>query len=511
MPGERLPMRKLIDVLRLHAEGLSKRKIAASLSIGATSAGDCVRRAKRAGLSWPLPENLDDDALERLLYPPKTPMAGEVRPQPDWAAVHRELRRPGVTLQLLWEEYRSTCPEGYGYSRYCDLMRAWEGRLSPTMRQHHVAGERMFVDYAGKTLELIEPTTGELRVCQLFVAVLGASSYTYAEATFTQSLVDWIGSHVRAFSFFSGVPSQTVSDNLKSGVIKACFYEPSVNRTYADMAAYYSTAIVPARPKKPRDKAKAEVGVQVATRWITAKLRNRRFFSLTELNSAIRELVTHLNDRVTRHLGASRRSLFDEIERPALKELPVEPYVYAEWKQCRVGIDYHVEVDKYYYSVPFRLLREVVWARATARTVEVFHRGKRVAAHMRSSSTKKHVTVRDHMPSSHQRYADWTPERIKQQATQIGHNTAALVEAIMRERAHPEQGFRACIGIMRLVKSYGCERVEAGCGRALAIGARSYTSVKSILKNNLDGKRPAATADEPVIEHGNIRGPGYFH
>jgi len=511
MPGERLPMRKIIDVLRLHAEGLSKRKIAASLSIGATSAGDCVRRAKRAGLSWPLPEGLDEDALERLLYPTNTTTPGEVRPQPDWAAVHRELRRPGVTLQLLWEEYRSTYPEGYGYSRYCDLMRAWEGRLSPTMRQLHVAGERMFVDYAGKTLELIEPATGELRVCQLFVAVLGASNYTYAEATFTQSLVDWIGSHVRAFSFFSGVASLTVSDNLKSGVIKACFYEPSVNRTYADMAAHYGTAIVPARPRKPRDKAKVEVGVQVATRWITAKLRNRRFFSLTELNGAIRELLTPLNERVTRHLGASRRSLFEEIERPALKKLPVEPYVYAEWTKCKVGIDYHVEVDKYYYSVPFKLLREVVWARATARTVEVFHRGKRVAAHMRSSSTKKHITVRDHMPSSHQRYADWTPERIKQQATHIGRNTAALVETIMRERTHPEQGFRACVGIMRLVKSCGCERVEAACGRALEIGARSYTSVKSILKNNLDRKQPAAVADEPVIEHDNIRGPGYFH
>jgi transposase len=510
MPGERLPMRKIIDVLRLHAEGLSKRKIAESLTIGATSAGDCVRRAKRAGLSWPLPENLDEDALERLLYPPPTATAAHLRPQPDWAAVHRELRRPGVTLQLLWEEYRSTYPEGYAYSRYCDLFRVWAGRLSPTMRQVHVAGERMFVDYAGKTLGLIEPTTGEVRVCQLFVAVLGASSYTYAEATFTQSLVDWIGSHVRAFAFFSGVAYQTVSDNLKSGVTKACFYEPSVNRTYADMAAHYGTAIVPARPKKPRDKAKAEVGVQVATRWIIAKLRNRRFFSLTELNSAIRELVMDLNDRVTRHLGASRRSLFDEIERPALKKLPVEPYVYAEWKECRVGIDYHVEVDKYYYSVPFKLLREVVWARSTARTVEVFHRGKRVAAHMRSS-TKKHITVRDHMPSSHQRYVDWTPERIKRQAGEIGSNTAAFVEIIMRERTHPEQGFRASIGIMQLVKSYGRERVEAACARALEIGARSYTSVKSILKNNLDAKRPASAADGPAIEHNNIRGPGYFH
>jgi transposase len=511
MPGERLPMRKIIDVLRLHAEGLSKRKIAASLSIGATSAGECVRRATRAGLSWPLPENLDEDALERLLYPPPTAAAADTRPQPDWAAVHRELRRPGVTLQLLWEEYRSTYPEGYGYSRYCDFFRAWEGRLSPTMRQLHAAGERMFVDYAGKTLEVIDGTTGEVRVCQLFVAALGASSYTYAEATFTQSLVDWIGSHVRAFSFFTGVASLTVSDNLKSGVTKACFYEPAVNRTYADMAAHYGTAIVPARPKKPRDKAKVEVGVQVATRWITAKLRNRRFFSLTELNSAILELVMHLNNRVTRHLGASRRLLFDEIERAALKRLPVEPYVYAEWKEVRVGIDYHIEVDRHYYSVPFRLLREVVWARFTARTVEAFHRGKRVAVHMRSSAPRKHTTVREHMPSSHQRYADWTPERIKRQAAEIGRNTAALVEIIMRERTHPEQGFRACMGITKLVKSYSSERVEAACERALQIGARSFTSVKSILKNNLETKRPKAATDVSAITHNNIRGPGYFH
>ena len=399
MPGQRLPMRKIRDVLRLRAGGMSKRKIAASLSIGATAAGDCVRRARRAGLSWPLPENLSDEALERLLYPPPLVTAKDRRAQPDWAAIHRELRRPGVTLQLLWEEHRGVHPDGYGYSRYCELYRAWEGRLSPTMRQLHVAGERMFVDYAGTTLEVVDGTTGEVRVCQLFVAVLGASNYTYAEATFTQRLVDWIGSHVRAFAFFDGVTAQIVSDNLRSGVTKACFYEPAVNRTYAEMAHHYGTAVVPARPRRPKDKSKVEVAVQVATRWIIAKLRNRRFFSLVELNAAIRELVTQLNDRVTRHLGTSRRALFDEIERPALKKLPVEPYLYAEWKECRVGLDYHVEVERHYYSVPHTLLRETVWARITARTIEVFHRGNRVAAHMRSSSDRRHTTVREHMPS----------------------------------------------------------------------------------------------------------------
>ena len=379
------------------------------------------------------------------------------------------------------------------------------------MRQLHVAGERTFVDYGGTTLEVIDGTTGEVRECQLFVAVLGASSYTYAEATFSQRLVDWIGSHVRAFAFFGGVTAQTVSDNLKSGVSKACFYEPAVNRTYAEMAAHYGTAIVPARPGKPRDKAKVEVAVQVATRWIVAKLRNRRFFSLTELNAAIRELTTQLNARVTRHLGTSRRALFDEVERPALKPLPVEPYVYAEWKQCKVALDYHVEVAHHYYSVPHTLLRETVWVRVAAQTVEVFHRGNRVAVHLRASSDRRHTTIREHMPSSHRRYADWTPERIRRQAGEIGRNTAALVEIIMRERPHPEQGFRASVGIIRLAKSYGRERLEAACGRALEIGARSYTSVNSILKSNLDAKRPAVATDGPSIVHSNIRGPGYFH
>jgi transposase len=369
----------------------------------------------------------------------------------------------------------------------------------------------MFVDYAGTTLEVTDGTTGEVRVCQLFVAVLGASSYTYAEATFTQRLVDWIGSHVQAFAFFGGVTAQLVSDNLRSGITKACFYEPAVNRTYAEMAAHYGTAVIPARPRKPRDKAKVEVGVQVVTRWIIAKLRHQRFFSLAEINAAIRDLVAQLNDRVTRHLGRSRRALFDDIERPALKPLPVEPYVYAEWKQCKVSFDYHIEVERHYYSVPHTLLRESVWVRITARTVEVFHRGNRVAAHLRSSSERRHTTVREHMPSSHRRYADWTAERITREAREIGRNTAALIAIIMRERAHPEQGFRAAVGIIRLTRSFGSERVDAACERALAIGARSFTSVHSILKNNLDAKRPAPAADGPVIAHSNIRGPRYFH
>ena len=510
MPGQRLPMRKIRDVLRLRASGLSKRKIAGSLGMGATAAGDCIRRARRAGLSWPLPEDLSDDALEQRLYPPADNPAKEKRPQPDWRIVHRELRRKGVTLLLLWEEYRGVHPDGYGYARYCGLYRSWCGRISPSMRQVHIAGERVFVDYAGTTLEVVDPTTGNKQKAQLFVAVMGASNFTYAEATWTQSLMDWIGSHVRSFTFFGGVTAQTVSDNIKTGITKACFYEPAVNRTYAEMAAHYRTAVVPARPKKPKDKAKVEVGVQVATRWIIAKLRNRTFFSLTELNDAIRELVEQLNDRVTRHLGTSRRALFEELDRPALKGLPAEPYVYAQWKECRLGIDYHIEIDKHYYSVPYTLIREKLWVRFTEHTVEAYHRGKRVAAHVRSSLKGRHTTVNEHRPSNHQHYVGWTMERIKRKAAEIGCKTAALVDIIIRERPHPEQGFRSSIGIIRLAKSYGHDRLEHACARALEIGAPSYTSVKSILKKNLDRKRPESPTDGPEIVHDNIRGPDYF-
>jgi transposase len=510
MPQERLPVRKIREVLRLKADGFSKRRIAASLGISATAAMECVERARRAGLTWPLPEDLSDDVLEQRLYPPPT-VKDEQRPLPNWAEIHRELKRPGVTLQLLWQEYREQHSSGYAYSRFCDLHRAWEKYVSPTMRQTHIAGERMFVDYSGTKLQLMERTTGEILTAELFVAVLGASNFTYAEATWTQSLPDWISSHIRAFNYFRGVTKMIVSDNLKSGITKACFYEPNVNRTYQEMADHYDTAIVPARPNKPKDKAKVEVGVQVALRWVIAKLRKRTFFTLAEANAAIRDCVEQINDRVTRHLGASRRSLFDEIERSALKPLPATEYSFAYWKQCRAGIDYHVEIDKHYYSVPYTLVRQELWTRYTASTVEVFHRGTRVAVHRRGPPNRGHTTLPEHMPSSHRRYADWTVGRIKSEAAEIGPNTIALVEIILREKRHPEQGFRSCRGIVKLVGRFPRERVEAACERALAVGTRSFSSVKSILDTKLDRKRPEKAAEGPAIVHDNIRGPTFYH
>ena len=396
------------------------------------------------GITWPVPPELDDAALERRLFTPPFAAGEPVRPQPDWPRLHAELRRPGVILLLVWEEYRAGRPEGYGYSRFCDLYAAWRGRLSPTMsgeplgstRQTHPAGERLFVDYAGQTVEVIDGATGEVRRAQIFVAALSASNLTYAEARWTQALPDWIGCHVGAFASFGGVARQIVCDNLKAGVTAACRYEPGISRAYQDMAAHYGAAVLPARVRRPRDKAKVEVAVPppaspppaasqsdrqeaIVQRWVLARLRHRRFFSLAELNGAIRELIADLNDRPMRHLGVSRRVLFEALERPVLLPLPAEPYAYADWRRCRAGLDYHVEVYGHFYSVPYRLVREAIEARVTDRTVELFHRGTRVASHVRSPRQHRHTTTPEHMPSAHRRHAEWTPTRLLREAAAV--------------------------------------------------------------------------------------------
>jgi transposase len=508
---KRLPMRKIREALRLRSDGFSGRRVAQSLSVGRATISEYFRRADVEGLSWPLPNDLSDADLEQRLFPYSPGEARGSVPQPDWAYVHAELRRKGVTLSLLWEEYRGVHPDGYGYSRYCELYTRLEGKLSPVMRQRHPAGERLFVDYAGHTVDVVCPKTGEVRTAQIFVATLGASSYTYVEASWTQSLPDWISSHVRALEFFGGVPAQLVPDNLKAGVTKACFYDPAINRTYGDMANHYDTAIIPARPHKPKDKAKVEGAVLLAERWILARLRNQRFFGLDEVNAAIRPLLEQLNGKVSRHLGASRRELFELLDRPALKPLPVASYVYAEWKQCRAGLDYHVDIGRHYYSVPHQLLKQKLWARITARTVEVYFKGQRVASHARTSGNHQHSTIRDHMPAHHRFREDWTPERIRGQAVRLGPNVEMFVDVIMRKKRHPEQAYRSCLGVIKLAKAFGSDRLDAACARALEINAHSYTSLHSILKNGLDRPRRETTTDGPAITHPNIRGADYFH
>lgn len=508
-------MRKIKEVLRLiYEQRLSARQVARAAGLSRSTVAAYRQRFEHTGLSWPAADGIDDATLERRLFPEAPTVPASERGQPDWAQVQRELRRKGVTLMLLWQEYKATEDAGYQYSWFCQHYRAWCGQLDRVMRQEHLAGEKLFIDYAGHTAEVIDRSTGEIRSAQIFVAVMGASNYTYAEATWSQQLSDWIGSHVRAFSFLGGVPEIVVPDNLKSGVHRADRYDPDLNPTYQDLARHYGVAVIPARSRKPRDKAKAEVGVQVVERWILARLRNRQFFSLGELNAAIAQLLVELNNRPFKKLPGSRQSQFEAIDLPALKSLPAQAYEYAEWKKVRVHIDYHVELDGHYYSVPYQLGKQQLDARLTRNTMECYHHSQRVASHARSYLKGRHTTVPEHMPKAHREYAEWTPQRLLAWASKSGPATAAVIEQIMAQRLHPQQGFRSALGTMRLGKQYGDERLEAACARAQQIGAFSRKSIESILRNGLDRQQlliPVHDNHTPIDDHEHLRGADYYN
>jgi transposase len=509
--NKRLSMRKIQEVLRLHYEGgRSNREIAHAVRISPTTVADYLRRARLAGLTWPLAEGLTEAAVNVALFPP-LPSSQIKRPEPDWAKVHRELGRPGVTLDLLWQEYRACHPEGYQYSAFCLHYRAFAQTLPVTLRQSHAPGERLFVDYSGQTVTVIDPTTGEARQAQIFVAVLGASNYTFVEATWTQGLADWISSHVRCFEFLGGVPELLVPDNLKSGIKQASFYEPDLNPSYQEMATHYGVAVLPARVRKPRDKAKVESGVLVAQRWILARLRDQRFFRLEEVNQAIQPLLAVLNHRPFKRLPGSRHRVFETVDRPALKPLPVTRHEFAEWKRAQVGIDYHVEWDRHYYSVPYRYARQSVDVRSTATTVEIFRQGKRVASHPRSPLPGRHTTIEAHLAPAHQAVMGWNAPRFLDWAARVGPHTQTVIEHVLQSRAHPQQGYRSALGILRLAKAYGQDRLEAACQRAVRIQAVTYRSIASILKHGLDRQTATPVQASLPMDHANVRGPDYYH
>lgn len=511
MANTRLSVRKIREILRVcWGSGLSIRQASASCGVGRSTVREYLDRAEKAGLSWPLPDELDDASLENRLFPSTIPLAVQQRNMPPFDYLRTELARKHVTLQLLWDEYRQNNPDGYQYSQFCLRYRAWVKTLDVSLRQTYKAGEKLFVDFAGDTIPIHDPETGVVTPAYLFVATLGASNYTYAEAVLHQDLPSWINLHVHAYEFFGSVPQITIPDNTRTGVTHPCRYEPDLNPTYQDMARHYNTAIIPARVKKPKDKAKVEAAVLIAERWIIAALRNHTFFSIAELNRAIREKLEDYNTRTLQKLKVSRRHLFETVDRPAMTPLPERRYEYAEWAQRRVNIDYHVEVDHHYYSVPYQMKGAVVDARITLTTVEFFFKGTRVASHPRSSLPGRHTTLAAHMPEAHKRYLEWTPSRIVRWAETTGPATGILVKEIMDRRPHPEQGFRSCLGIMRLGRRYGQERLEAACARALFMTAYSYKSVESILKNNLDGKDLPESITGRSITHENIRGNSYY-
>ena len=511
-------MRKTREILRQKLLlRQTHRAIAASVSVSSGGVAKAVARATTAGLtSWEQVEALSEEDLDRHMYgPPLCERTGGERPEPDCEWIHRERRRPGVTLDLLHHEYLGKHPHGLQYTAFCERYTTWLKRRGLVMRQVHTAGEKMFVDYSGKRPEVMDPTTGEFTKVELFVAVLGASNYTYAEATASQQGPDWISSHVRALEFFGGAPRAIVCDQLKSGVSRSCRYEPDVQRTYEDLANHYETTVLPARPRRPKDKAKVEGAVLIVQRWVLARIRDEVFSSLAALNERIAELMVDLNQRQMRRYGRSRRALFEELEKETLTPLPSTRFEYASWKKARVSIDYHVTFDEHLYSVPSKHVHEQVWVRATGSTIEILLNTRRIALHPRSRRRGGCTTTVEHMPSAHREHAEWTPSRILAWAEKTGPAALLLCSALLNERRHPEQGFRSCLGILRLSTKYGQDRLNAACARAHAAGARSYRSVDSILKAGLDRvphEAPQQHDGEPrsPVTHENVRGPGYY-
>jgi transposase len=506
-------MRKVLEVLRLaHEHGRSQREIATSLALSQSTVNDYLRRFETSGLTWPLPPEIDEATLDTRLFARPTVPATSTRPAPEWPTVHRELRRTGVTLHLLWLEYKQATPDGWQYTQFCHHYHTWATGLDPVLRQAHKAGERTFVDYAGPTIDVVDVATGEVRDAQVFIGALGASSYFYAEATWTQTLPDWIGSHVRMLEDFGGTTALLVPDNLRTGVTHASFYEPELNPTYQDFATHYGTAILPTRVARPRDKAKVESAVQVVERLILAPLRNHRFTSLAELNAEITHLRHVINDRPFQKLAGTRRQLFETLDRPALRPLPPTRYELAEWRTAKVNIDYHISVDGHLYSVPYALVRATVRVRLTTTMVEVLHQGTRVAAHVRSVVKGRFTTEPAHRPKSHQAHLEWTPSRLIRWGSETGPATGQVIEHILKNKPHPEQGYRACLGLMSLRRRYESARLEAACARACTTGAISYRSVKSILTAGLD-QLPLEEPTPPLRlppTHAHVRGPTYY-
>jgi transposase len=512
VPEKRLPMRKIRDVLRLHHEvHFSERKIAQICLIGKGTVQRYLERAAALGLSWPLPEDLDDAQLEKLIFPPPPAPPGE-RPLPDFTKVHQELKsNRSVTLQLLWEEYQESQPEGIHYSWFCEQYRAWARQLDVVLRQDHRAGEKTFVDHAGDTIAVTDPGSGETRAAYVFVAVLGASNYTYAEATWTRDLEDWIGSHTRAVEFFGGSTRLIVPDQWRAGVSQPDYWDPEINRSYDDWAEHYGAAVVPARPRRARDKAKVEQGVLLVQRWVVAVLRHRRFFSLGELNQAIGELLGKLNQKPFRKMPGSRRELYEKLDRPALQALPSQPYVLARWKKVQVGVDYHVEVEGHWYSTPYQLVSQQVEIRYSATTVEILYRGRRVASHARGSASAEPTTDPAHRPKSHQKYLEWTPPRLLEWAGEVGLFTVRFVEALYTRKPHMEAGYRAAMGLLGLSREYGNQRLEAACMRAVRFKLYRLGNVRSILATGLDRQSlPQLVVPSTPVEHDNIRGADYY-
>ena len=503
-------MKKIEEILRLKYEsGLSNRAIAGACKISNSTVGEYLRRAKAAGISWPLGE-LGEDALYQKMFGEQPQLPEKAKPLPDWEEVRKELRKKGVTLHLIWIEYIEKHPDGYQHTQFEEYYRRWKkANCEPIMHNTHVGGERMQVDYVGLKMQVTNPETGEVSQVPVFVAELPASNYIYAEAQSSENQCNWNNGHVRAIEFFGGVVRIVVPDNLKTGITKPNYYEPDINPAYQELAEHYQFAVLPARVKKPRDKGKIENGVQNVERWVIAPLRNRTFFSLAEVNQAIREQVDRLNNKVMLAVGKTQRQEFEDLDQPNLRPIPEIPYEYAVRKTARVNIDYHVEFEKHFYSVPYSLIHQEVDLHVTEHMLEVFHKGKSVAIHARSFKPGRYSTLREHMPPNHQFMDRVNAKQLIHWAETVGPQTAALINATLQSRPFPEQAYRSCLGILSLAKKYPNSQMERACQAALEAQTFSYKAVK----DELDWltKQPALpVTPETLPAHANIRGDKYY-
>jgi transposase len=514
MATKRIPMRQLREILRLrlHAK-LSMRQIRDSLRLSLGAIQKAVSKAEALELDWEAIEKLDDSHLAAKIYPQADTAKSSHKELPDWVDIYRELKRKGTTMQLLWEEYSQQYPNrSFSYAQYCRLYRDWLKKQRRSMRQTHKAGEKLVVDYAGQTVPIVTPVTGEIRTAQIFVAVLGASNYTFCEATWSQKLPDWVNSHVRAFEFIGGVPTIVVPDNLKSAVTKACRYDPVINPSYQQLAAHYGTALVPARPLKPKDKAKAEVGVQIIERWILARLRHHTFFSLSELNHCIKALLEEVNNKPFKQLKGTRQQWFDSIDRPALLPLPKQIYQYTDIKTVKVNIDYHIQYGDHFYSVPHHLVGEKIELHAKEYLIELFFHNKRITSHARKYYSGM-TTEPEHMPVKHEKHHQWTPGRLMNWAKDIGDEVLVWVKTVLNQRQHPEQAYRVCLGLLNLSRSYPAQRLNKACLIANKNSLYKLKHIKDILLSNQDQLVSDAKESLPTLpqDHENIRGPESFH
>ena len=486
MPGKRLSMNKIREILRLRLNlGFGVRKVGKICNVSHSTVLDYERRIKKAGLSWDAIKDMNEPELLNILSSEQL-NCKKNRPMPDFQYLFSEMKKKNVTLTLLWHEYKEKYPDGYQFTQFRYYYNKEKKKLNISLRQNYRAGDKLFTDYAGDTIPVINSLTGEVRKAYIFTTVLAATNYTFCEASFERDNIGYLSSNINALEFYGGVPALIIPDNLKTAVTKSDRFESNLNRTFEEFANYYGLAILPARVRKPKDKAKVEKGVQIVEQWIIASLRKRTFFSLEELNNSIRELLDKLNNRKMKQFNASRKELFDRLEKSQLKSLPLVRYEIGEWKRAKVNLDYHISVNNHLYSVPYHLIHEEVDVRLTDKTVEIFHKGRRIASHLRSDAPFGYTTDPNHRPKSHKEYLEWTQDKIIDWAKGIGESTGLFVEKIFEERSHPEQGIRSCLGIISLSKRYPKDRVEAACKRGLGIMSYSYKSIKSILEKGLD-------------------------